>query len=142
MDQGTMLVRTAEPELSQEVVETNDRPKPMDSVTFAKKMLELGELLTQAAKLETELAEQVLLQGESTKIGRVRAKYSSGRTSYDWERTCREAPGFSEDKKAIYTRIQATEKTDWKRLARVLKVEETPVIARAATPSVNFVLED
>lgn len=108
-------------------------------------MLELGELLTKVARLETELGEHVLLLSETQNIGNVEAKYSPGRTTYDWEATCLQHPTHEaepeawEELKATYTETIVPKpivKTDWAGMAH--RMNWPGIVSKAPVPKVTF----
>lgn len=125
-------------------------PKKMPAVEFARKMLQLGELLSQVAQLETELTEQVLLLGRSQSIGNIEAKYSPGRTTYDWKATCVEHPTYESERdswevlRAIHTETIYTapvSKTDWAAMAKAMGWPG--IVSKPPVPTVKFnLLED
>lgn len=57
----------------------------MDNLEFAKAMIQYEELYKELKTLEEQIGEYVLNKGESQAIGNVTAKYSNGRTQYDYE---------------------------------------------------------
>lgn len=105
-------------------------------------MLELGELKAKVAQLETELGEQVLLLGKSLSIGNIEAVYSSGRTTYDWEASCRQSKAAQEETEDFEKLIEAYTNykpvVDWKKMAGDYNWPE--VIAKEPVPSVRFKL--
>jgi hypothetical protein len=111
------------------------------------KMLELGEVKQKAARLEADLMEHVLLLGRSQSIGNIHAKYSAGRTTYDWKGTVDCQPRTEAEKEAfpaliaehtetIYTEPKVV--TNWRGIA--VQMKWPPVIAKEPVPSVKFEL--
>ena len=110
-------------------------------------MLDLGDLKAQVAELETELAEQVLLQEATQRIGNIEAKYKPGRTFYDWETTVRSDPELVADPDqleelvATYTETRIPEpitKTDWRGIAHRRNLDG--IVSKPPVPSVQFSL--
>lgn len=117
----------------------------MDNVEFAKKMLKLGELLTEADVLIAELGDHVIALGRSQSIGDVEAKYSGGRATYDWERTVREHPSAEAEPEAWgelvaqHTElIPQTVKIDWRGIAN--RMDWEGIVVKEPIPSVKFSL--
>lgn len=57
----------------------------MNTTELAKAMLKWGELQEQAKELEAEITDAVLAIGKTQTVGNVRATYSKGRTTYDYQ---------------------------------------------------------
>lgn len=121
----------------------------MNNIEFAKNMLRMGELLAEVKQLELELAAHVVDLEKTQAIGNVTAKYSPGRTTYDWERTVREHPTAESEPEAHaelvaqYTETTHPEpvtKTDWAGIAH--RMNWDGIVAKEPVPSVKFILEE
>ena len=62
----------------------------MDATELAKKMLEWQEAQAKADLLKMDIEAAVLELGETQTVGNVRATYSAGRKSYDYEAAWRD----------------------------------------------------
>ena len=105
--------------------------KEMDMSKLATKMLEWEETKHQLAQIEEEIKTAVLAIGKTQTVGNVRASYSGGRKSYDYESAGRAAPQPVIDEHTITT----TEvKIDWR---AICKDTEAEVPYRQSPPKVT-----
>jgi len=105
----------------------------MNSTELAHKMLQWEELIRKAQVLECEIAQAVLEIGKTQVVGCVRATYSKGRTSYDYETAGKTAPA---EIIAQYT----VPKTDWRKVCQEAGIEAP--VAKQSPPSVRLKLQD
>lgn len=105
----------------------------MNATELAEKMIAWGKARQALDALEAEIKTEVLELGETQKVGSVRASYSGGRKTYDYENA-----GKSADQ--AWIDVCTTPKTDW---ARVCKLAEIPDIPFTQTePTVTIKLEE
>jgi len=106
----------------------------MDKKELATKLLEWGEAKEALEALEQEIKDAVLTLGNTQTVGNVRATYSNGKTTFDYE-----AAGASADQATI----EANTKTvvDWRGVCQDLEIDNIPVLKRSA-PSVTVKLID
>jgi hypothetical protein len=80
----------------------------MDANELAKKMLEWGDRKAELDALEEEIKVAVMELGATQTVGKVRASFSTGRKSYDYQRAVEsyEAQGlFTDDARKKYSKI-------------------------------------
>lgn len=103
----------------------------MDSSELAMKMLEWEKLRKQLDVIEAEIRGAVLELGKTQTVGNVRASYSGGRSTYDYQSVGREAP--------LNMIIKHTKTvTDWKAVCDALG--EKPVLVSKSEPGVTIKL--
>jgi hypothetical protein len=107
----------------------------MDQSDLAKKMLIWEALQRQLGRLEEEIADTVLILGETQVVGNVRATYYTGRKTFDYEMAGRNAP-----EPIIKQHTTTIEKVDWKTVCELIG-SEAPVKSQSE-PSVRIKLED
>ena len=90
----------------------------MDNLEFAKAMIRYEELFKELKHLEELISNHVMARGETQAIGNVYAKFSHGRTTYDYETPGRTAPVPVIEK---YTEI--VEKVDWRSICKEMDFE-------------------
>lgn len=116
----------------------------MDAVELAKTMLEYGELMAAAADLEERIKAAVLELQATQTVGNVKATYSGGRTSYDYEAAARAALAqmpMPEAGLVVDAFTETTVRTDWRALAlKGLQIAQEDVPAEKSAPSVRVVL--
>jgi hypothetical protein len=76
----------------------------MDSSQLARLMLDWGELCGRMEQLEVEIRAAVMEIGKTQTVGNVRATYSGGRRSYDYETAVKSAD-VSPDDYVTVTRV-------------------------------------
>jgi hypothetical protein len=105
-------------------------------------MLEYGELMGKVQELEAEIRAAVLEREETQIVGNVKAAYSGGRKSYDYEAAVNKAMQsglYPVDLMDTYT--SAVVKTDWRRAAlEGIGIEQTDVPYTESEPSVRVSL--
>jgi len=104
-------------------------------------MLQWEEKKRALDELETTISQAVLHLGESVTVGNVKAKYSKGRNTYDYESPCRASDRFDAEVDHYTTEvpeeiIPASTKIDFRALAKHLGVD--PLVAQPGTPSVKL----
>ena len=106
----------------------------MDNLEFAKAMIRYEELYNEMQELEDVIQAHVLEREESQSIGNVHAKYTNGRTVYDYETPGRIAP---DDIVRQYT--ETIEKIDWRSICKEMQYE--PLVKSEPVPSVKIVVK-
>ena len=81
----------------------------MDPLRLAELLVEYEKLHRRMQEIEAEVEPFVMGTKETQKIGNVTAKYSTGRTSYDYEGAGQDAP-----KEVIADNTQIIKKVDWR----------------------------
>ena len=122
----------------------------IEGVVLAKKFSpdvnrrELAELLLnweieKAAldELEREIRKLVLMLGETQTVGYVRASYSKGRTTYDYELACR---NHEADMNPVLVAKHAKTTVDWRAMAlESLELAQAEIpVAKIGEPSVSI----
>ena len=107
----------------------------MDASELALLMLEWEKVQRKAQELEDKIKPVVLEMGKTQTVGNVRATYSQGRKSYDYEEAAATAR-VPEDVIAVYT----TPSVDWRGLCKALDIEDVPFTQ--GSPSVSLKLLD
>jgi hypothetical protein len=114
------------------------RPEPMDPSRLAHLMLDWEDAQQYADKLRSQIEEQIELLGESVTVGNVRARYSRGRKSYDYEAACKDATPEQVEK---YTKIRKS--VTWRDLALYgLELDQDSIPFSQSDPSVSVKLLD
>jgi len=88
----------------------------MDMSTLAQKMLEWETITRQADQLAGEIQAAVLELGKTQTVGNVRATYSNGRKTYDYESARQVAP-------IEVIAAHTTPKVDWKAVCDELDID-------------------
>ena len=109
----------------------------MDITTLTTKIIEWRTLRMQLDVLEAEIKEAVVAAGKTQKIGDVKASYSKGRKTYDYEAACK---GLPPEVLKPYTEIIPPQfKVDYTALCKGEGIE-APVKSQG-TPSVKLTFE-
>ena len=103
----------------------------MDMSKLAEKMLEWEKAKCHLAQIEEEIQTVVLAIGKTQTVGNVRASYSGGRKSYDYESAGRAAPQPVIDE---HTTVTTITKIDWR---AICKYTEAEVPYRQSPPGVT-----
>lgn len=106
----------------------------MDNLEFAKAMIRYEELYKELKSLEAVIETHVMECGETQSIGNVYAKYSNGRTVYDYELAGKNAPIPVIEK---YTEV--VEKVDWRSICKDMDYEAP--VKMAPTPTVKVTVK-
>jgi len=106
----------------------------MNSLEFAKAMIEYEELYRKLQDLEEKISQYVMTQEESQKIGNVTARYTHGRTIYDYTQVTGAYPLVQLDP-IIQKHTTTVDKIDWRSVCE--EMEWTPPIKQEPTPSVK-----
>jgi len=87
--------------------------------------------------LEREIKVLVLLLGETQTVGYVRATYSKGRTTYDYELACR---NHEADMNPVLVAKHSSTVTDWRAMAlESLKLAQAKIpVAKVGEPTVSI----
>lgn len=107
----------------------------MNASELAQRMLEWERVKAELDALTTEIEDAVMDLGETQTVGKVRASYSGGRKTYDYETAGQNAPpSIIED----FTEEVTTIKTDWRSICKKAGIEDVPF--RQSDPSVRVKL--
>lgn len=110
----------------------------MNNREFALAMLEYEELYRKLKELEDKIIPHVLELKSTQSIGNVTAKYSKGRTSYDYERVKDE---YNESiTPYIVKHTKVVEKIDWRSICKDLDYD--PPIDKEPVPYVKLEVKD
>ena len=109
----------------------------MDASTLAAQMLDWESRKRELDKLESEIAATVLEIGKTQTVGNVRATYSAGRRTFDYETAAVEHPMVSEATISLFTETKVI--TDWKKICDHAGIDEVPVL-KQTEPSVSVKL--
>ena len=90
----------------------------MDVLHFAEMMIEYEKLHRRMLEIEAEIEPYIMETGETQKIGNVTAKYSAGRTVYDYETAGQAAP-----RELIADHTEVIKKVDWRSVCKEAKIE-------------------
>jgi len=111
----------------------NGLPKAkIDLSALASAMLEWEAKKKELDEIEAEIREAVLLIGKTQTVGNVRASYSAGRKTYDYEEGARGHPMVSEATIRLFT----TPKVDWKGICGHAGIDDVPY--KESGPSVTL----
>jgi len=109
----------------------------MDVRELAEKMLQWGELKQKLDLLEAEISTEVLRREKTQTVGDVRASYSKGRRSYNYEAACKGRDLKDSDLEPYVIRC-----IDWRRVATEhlnLSKDELPFTASAPRVTLKLV---
>ena len=107
----------------------------MNASELATKMLEWEQAKRGLDALTAEIEAAVLEVGQTQTVGNVRATYSGGRTSYDYQAAGVNAPaGVVAD----YTKTVTTTTTDWKTICDVEHIADIPFTQSAPSVTVKL----
>ena len=111
----------------------------MDNLEFAKAMIRYEELFREMKALEELIYTHVLALESSQSVGNVTAKYTNGRTSYNYE-AVRDAVPPVKLNTYISRHTTTIEKVDWRSLCKELDYD--PPIDKEPVPSVKIVVKE
>ena len=103
----------------------------MDPLRLAELLVEYEKLHRRMQEIEAEVEPFIMETQETQKIGNVTAKYSAGRTTYDYEFAGQEAPP-----EVVADNTQVVEKTDWRAVCKEAGIDAP--IKSEPTPSVKI----
>jgi hypothetical protein len=109
----------------------------MNASELASKMLEWEQAKINLDALEAEIKRGVLALGKTQTVGNVRASYSKGRVSYDYQTPVEagvESGEIDPDALTVYQSI----KTDWRKACQALGLDAS--IVKQSAPSVSIKL--
>ena len=109
----------------------------MDNSELAMKMLAWEQAKKSLDTLEKEIEEAVLALGKTQTVGNVRATFSNGRKTYDYETAAVEHPMYHHATRELFTKVVET--VDWKAVCEHMGVNEVPVL-KQTEPSVSVKL--
>ena len=99
----------------------------MDTTELAQKMLEWERRTREADALAAEIRAAVLDLGKTQTVGHVRASYSAGRKSYNYQAAADGHPWVSMATVSLFTTtIPQTEKVDWAGICKHAGIEDMP----------------
>ena len=104
----------------------------MNMSELAARMLAWEETQRRADEMRAEIEAAVLALGRTQTVGNVRASYSAGRKSYDYEAAAK--PVADEETVARFT----TPKVDWKGICEHVGINEVPFTQAPASVSVKL----
>ena len=109
----------------------------MNASELAIKMLEWEQNKRKLDALEAEIKAAVLEAGKTQTVGSVRASYSSGRTTYDYQTPVEKAVSAGD---IYWTALEVYQSTvtDWRAACKAFDLE--PNIAKQTGPSVSVKL--
>ena len=112
----------------------------MDAKELANKMLEWGELAEKMAALESEINAAVLDAGKTQTVGNVRATYSKGRTTLDYESAARHNWQNEPDILSDWIEEYTTPTVNWRAICTDAKVDASEYIKSQSAPSIRIKL--
>ena len=96
----------------------------MEASELAVKMLEWERVKLQLDALAEEITQAVLAVGKTQTVGNVRATYSGGRKSYNYQDAADGHPMVSDATLDLFTRTVVT--VDWKKVCEHVGIEDVP----------------
>ena len=116
----------------------------MDATELAKKMLEWQEAQAKADLLEMDIEAAVLELGKTQNVGNVRATYSAGRKSYDYESAFNDAWASETDElgRENFLHVKscnAIVRTDYKAACDMLTITDIPFTQSAPSVTLKIV---
>lgn len=110
----------------------------MEASELAGKMLEWERKRRELDALEDEIIGAVLAVGKTQTVGNVRASYSGGRKTYNYEEAAHDHPMVGEATIALFT--STVVKIDWRGICKHAGIDDVPFIK--SDPSVSLKLLD
>ena len=104
----------------------------MNASELAQALLLWEKLMNQAKLVEMDIQKAVLVLGKTQTVGNVRASYSGGRKTYDYQTPALDAPV---ELIADYTKTETVVTTDWKMICELAGKE--PLVVSQTAPSVT-----
>ena len=114
---------------------TDTKGDTMDASALARDMLKWEQLRRQLDELEEAIKDSVLQIGQTQTVGNVRASYSKGRKSYDYQTAADGHPMVSEATIALFT----TPSVDWRGICKHAGIDDVPIKSQSG-PSVSLKL--
>ena len=113
----------------------------MDMSELATKMLEWEKLMCAADTLAAEIEAAVLEIGKTQTAGNVRASYSGGRKSYDYQAAADGHKMVSEATICLFTCIvPQTYRVDWRGICQHVGIEDIPFTQSAPSVTVKLLV--
>ena len=109
----------------------------MNNSELAMKMLEWEQMRNRLSAIEKEIQDAVLALGKTQTAGNVRATFSNGRKTYDYESAASFHPMFNEATRALFT--QTIEKVDWKAICEHMGVDDLPFTQTEPSVTVKLI---
>ena len=111
----------------------------MDATKLAMKMLEWGKLQQEASTLAAEIEAAVLEIGKTQTVGNVRASYSGGRKSYDYQAAADGHIHVSPATVSLFTTIiPETKSVNWNGICKHAGIEDIPFTQSAPRVTVKL----
>lgn len=114
----------------------------MNASELAAAMLKWQELQTAADELAAEIAAAVLDIGKTQTVGNVRASFSNGRKSYDYEAAARAQIPADELDRLLPDFTKTTVSVDWSGLCKANYASADDFIKSQSEPSVSLKIID
>ena len=112
----------------------------MNETELAMKMLQYGELRSTLDALEAQIKTAVLERGKTQTVGNVRASYSTGRKTYDYQEAADGHPMVSNATVELFTTlIPETQRVDWHRICDHAGIEDIPFTQSEPSVTVKLV---
>lgn len=106
----------------------------MDELEFTKLMIRYEELYKDLKDVEEKIVKHILDVGETKNIAHVTARYSGGRSVYDYEKAGKKAP-----KDIIEKHTKTLKKTDWRKVCKEADIDKDEIpLKNKPTPSVSI----
>lgn len=114
----------------------------MTTMQLTELMLEYQKKMMELRDMENIIKQAVLQRGETFVVADVRATYSGGRKTYDYEKACIqaiEAMGEAGER-MLNARTEVRKETNWRRLAEDLGIEQddVPFIDRGPLVMISY----
>jgi len=114
-----------------------DPPILLTPVELAEAMIDYSKLSRELEALEAMISRTVLSLGKTQTVGDVRATYSNGRGSYDYESAAREM--LSEDRICQLTPDHTKSSVDWRSLCKSAGIDNlSEFYTQTSGPSVSI----
>ena len=110
----------------------------MNNSELASKMLEWESRKIEMDALEADIRSAVLGLGKTQTVGNVRATYSAGRRSFNYQAAAERHPMVSTTTVGLFTTTKIITTTDWKAICEHVGAEDAPFTQ--GDPSVSIKL--
>ena len=110
----------------------------MNNLEFAKAMVRYEELHQEMKALEEQITAHVMNIGQTQSVGNVQAKYTNGRTEYDYTSITSFYP-LDDLRDLINEHSTMVEKIDWRAICKAK--DFLPTVSKEPVPSVKIVVQ-
>lgn len=112
----------------------------MDANELAKKMIAWGDAKRSLDTLEGEIAQAVLQLGKTQTVGNVRATFSTGRKTYDYQASARSLLGMGDlsDNQSVQEATSSI--VDWHMVCDAIGISHDDIIFKSSAPAVTLKL--